>query len=886
MENNNNIKKGSKGVKVLNSIIIVILSLVLIGSVSAFYLLDGILNDPDAPKYDASSLETQESSVIYDTDGNVIIELSREDGTRENVSYDQIPQVVVDAFLSIEDSRFYKHNGFDLPRFIKSALENVKQGNLGQGGSTLTMQMIDVSHMSKLEKAPNGFVRIARKVQEIFLSMQAESHISKQQILEKYLNLINFGGPARGIQKGAQYYFGKDVSQVTLSEAAFLAGVINAPNGFDPYYNYDAAIERRNETLDLMLYHGYITEEEHELAANTELAFQLSGPIVFETSPYLSYIDKVREEIIELTGGLDPTVVGMEIYTSMDRGAQELADQILNGEAGINYPENDELFQVGFSLMNNQNGEIIALGGGRGYDGDNRRNRAYGVVKQSGSSIKPLIDYCLTFDYLGWATDHILLDAPMKYRGTNTPFYNADGQNRGDVTYQYAVAVSLNTTAITALQELCDTIGVDKVLEHMKKLGFSAFENLTAEDFSFGYGIGGADMTTTPVEMAGAFSIFANNGNYIEPHTIRKIVFKDGKTESIEPNYESVNVISPQAAYLMSVLLEDAVSTNWQNLLQIMISPYPVYGKTGTTDWAQDGLAYGIPEVAMKDKWMVVYTSKYTAATWAGYDEPVAGKFTWFDTNKMLLNVPGQINKKLFDFIHQNNYPSAIQQPSGIVSVTHVKGAFDNGYYAVPEGTPDEMISTGLIKSEFATLNELKPDELSELKTFTAELDDATSKVNFKFTPYPEAEKLEPFDGKYHGVEGYPNFSGTKLYDPSAIFGEVVYRVEVTSNNISLGSFDYATDTASELLPIMPGQKVEVCGSYAYKNGIAASNKICTTIESKDDDERPNRPTDPTDPNEPIGPGNHTPSDTDKNDPQNNHKDAPNTEEPLDPTDE
>ncbi|HAH93479.1 MAG TPA: penicillin-binding protein, partial [Dielma fastidiosa] len=248
MENNNNIKKGSKGVKVLNSIIIVILSLVLIGSVSAFYLLDGILNDPDAPKYDASSLETQESSVIYDTDGNVIIELSREDGTRENVSYDQIPQVVVDAFLSIEDSRFYKHNGFDLPRFIKSALENVKQGNLGQGGSTLTMQMIDVSHMSKLEKAPNGFVRIARKVQEIFLSMQAESHISKQQILEKYLNLINFGGPARGIQKGAQYYFGKDVSQVTLSEAAFLAGVINAPNGFDPYYNYDAAIERRNET--------------------------------------------------------------------------------------------------------------------------------------------------------------------------------------------------------------------------------------------------------------------------------------------------------------------------------------------------------------------------------------------------------------------------------------------------------------------------------------------------------------------------------------------------------------------------------------------------------------------------------------------------------------
>ncbi len=878
MENNNNIKKTSKGVKVLNSIIIVVLSLVLVGSVSAFYLLDSILNDPTAPNYDGSSLDKQESSVIYDSDGNVILELSSEDGIRENVSYEEVPQTVIDAFLAVEDSRFFKHNGFDLPRFIKSAINNLKNGDLGQGGSTLTMQMIDVSHMSELEPAGNTFVKIARKVQEIFLSMQAESHISKKQILEKYLNLINFGGPARGIQKGAQYYFGKDISQVTLSEAAFLAGVINAPNAFDPYYNYDQAIERRNDTLYQMLYNGYITEEEYELAYNTELAFQLNGPTVFETSPYLSYIDKVRAEITELTGGLDPTVVGMEIYTSMDRGAQELAAQILNGAAGINYPANDELFQVGFSLMNNQNGEIIALGGGRGYDGDNRRNRAYGVTKQSGSAIKPLIDYCLTFDYLGWATDHVLLDAPMKYRGTNTPFYNADGLNRGDVTYQYAVAMSLNTTAITALQELCDTIGVDKVIEHMKKLGFSAFENLQPEDFSFGYGIGGSDMVTTPVEMAGAFSIFANEGNYIKPHTIRKIVFKDGKTEPIEPVYDEVNVISPQAAYLMSLLLEDAVSTNWQNLLQIMISPYPVYGKTGTTDWAKDGLAYGIPEVAMKDKWMVVYTSKYTAATWAGYDEPVAGKMTYFDTAKMLLNVPGQINKKLFDFIHQNNIPSAIAQPEGITSITHVKGAFDDGYYAVPEGTPDEMITTGLIKKEFANLKELTPDTLSDLKEFDAELEKDSSTVNFTFTPYPEEEKLQPFDGKYHGVEGYPNFEGTKIYDPSAIFGEVVYRVDVSSNNISLGTFDYSSNTASEKLPLSSGQKIEVCGSYAYKNGIASSNKICTTLvtdktnDDDDDDPRPNRP------------GTDTDIPTDPEDPNSEIPIRP--DEPLDPTDD
>lgn len=849
-------------VKKLDTVFIVLLSLILTLSVGAFLLLNNIL--AGSKEFNKSLLDGVEPTVLLDSDGNVFKELTTEDGLRENVSYEDVPQVVIDAFLAVEDSRFFKHNGFDLPRFIKSMLENLKSMSFAQGGSTLTMQMIDVTHttttqdQSKLEK-------IYAKIQEIFLAMDAESSTSKKDIMMKYLNYINFGGPARGIQKGASYYFGKDVSQLNLSEAAFLAGVINSPNGFNPYYDYESATERRNTTLDLMLYHGYITQEEHDLAVGTELAFQLNGAIQFNTAPYLSYIDKVAEEVQELTGK-NIYEGNMIIQTYMDRESQDLADAILNGEGGVNFPVNDELFQTGFALVDNTNLGIVALGGGRGYDGDDRLSRAFGVQHQTGSSIKPIMEYCLTFDYLGWATSHILADIPMYYSGTNIPLGNADGQFRGDVTFESAVANSWNTTAVQALQDVINVIGVNRVIEHMQKLGFVKFfpetpYAVTSETFSTGLGIGGSEMTSTPLEMAGAYATFANGGNFTKPHTVKSIEYRDGSSEAFTPTYETVNVISPQAAYLMSSILEKSVSNNYANLQQIMKSNYKVYAKTGTSDWADQGLAYGIPETAMKDKWLISYTSKYTVAAWAGYDEPVAGKNTYFDNTKMLLNVPGQICRKMFDLVHTDNYPADIQMPSGIVTINHVLGAFDGGYYAVPDGTPADLTTSGLIKSEYASLKGLTADPVSNLDSFTAQVNKDTKQVDFTFAPYPDKDATIPFDGVYHGVDRFPDFSGHKIFSKTAIFGEIVYRVKVLSNGIELGSFDFNTESGSSLFNITAGDEVSLCGTYAYKNSGVASNSVCVVLSAKDTKplggggDSPSNPDDPTDePEIPDGP--------------------------------
>lgn len=828
-------KKRINGRLILNTIVILFLSLTLVASAGGVYVLNEII--AASPALNVGDLESKESTKIYDNNGDVIYELGTEN--RENITYEQLPQVVIDAFLSIEDSRYFKHNGFDLPRFIKSAIENLRAGSFAQGGSTLTMQMIDNVYFADMEPSSGPFESIARKIQEIFLSMKVETKISKEEIITSYLNRINFGGPARGIQKASEYFFGKSVEELNLSEAAYLAGCINAPNTYNPYYGYNwnndfnyyqAAVNRRNVTLDLMLYHGYITETQHELATNTTLAFLLEDTMTLETDPMLSFIDIVIKEVRELTGQ-DPYTVPMRIYTTMDAGAQALADDILNG--AVQYPYGDDLFQVGFSMINNQTGEIVAIGGGRGYGGGERHNRGYDLRKQPGSSVKPLVDYVLGFDYLGLATSHVWTDMPMVYRNTNILLSNADGQYRGDVTFKEAVGNSFNIPAMQSLENVVDKIGVTRLVEILNSMGLE----INPSEFDLGYGIGGSHFAISPTQLAGAYQIFANGGYYIEPHTVTKIEFLDG-SETIEPNHEPVRVVSAQAAYLMSELLLDAVQTNYYNLQQILIDYYPVYGKTGTTDWAEDGLAYGIPRLSMKDKWMVNYTSEYTVATWAGYDVPVAGKNTYFNQEKMMLNVPGQINNLMLDYSATISSPKRIARPSGVVEITHVEGQFP--YVSAPSDASKEILVTGLIKSEFATLGQLEAPKLESLGSFSANFSQDKGTIDLTFSAYKDADLLEEFDGKQkwdlYGIRG----EGKKIFDARLIYGAVQYRADLYVDGVLRDTFNYDTEKDKITFTFPSGVELKVCGYYGYSiEKSIKSNEICETFKTTKDNTAP-----------------------------------------------
>lgn len=684
-------KKTRRKLDVWNKLAVCVLSIFLVGCISVFFVLVNIINDPDGMRFSQDGLTTLSNSRLYDSSGNVFYELG--DEIREDVTYSQIPQSVVDAFLSIEDSRFFDHNGFDLPRFLKSALSNLKSGSLAQGGSTLTMQMIDnaftKNQETKLENEQGGPIstvqKLKLKVQEIYLSLIAEQSISKEQIFEYYVNRIWFGSGnnTRGIQKACQYFFNKDVSQINLGEAAFLAGCINAPDTYNPLNNLNeagstidhlqAAQKRRNVTLELMMQHGYITEEEYNLASNQNLEFSLQYIETTSDDPNQAFISQAINEVMEITGQ-DPAIIPMDIYTTLNQDLQKQADEICNGNI-VQFP--NEAFDVGFSVIDNETGEILAVGPGRRYHSDSVKIDYSTEPHQPGSSMKPLLAYSSTFDILGWSTVHTVNDVKKDYwkNGSYAPA-NSDKKYNGKMSLQDALGVSKNTTAAQAMIDLVTAKGYDYWIDFCKKLGY---DNDVAEGFNEQYAIGGSGMTASPIQQASAYSMLANGGSRVDAHRIRKAIRRSDKKE-FKPNIETHDLISKQAAWMMSQLLEKVVSGGYNNYNNILASNYTVYGKSGTTDWQDEGAQYGIPAGTAKDEWSIGYTNKYTVACWSGYTAEGIAAGNYITINDLNVASAFHISHYLLDYMQKYTSYSAISKPSGISDYKggYIKDEFKN----------------------------------------------------------------------------------------------------------------------------------------------------------------------------------------------------------------
>ena len=657
--------------KILTVFMVLVVSIYVVGGIYAVRYASKLLKG--MPTLNVDDLISTESSKIYDGNGTLLTEI----GTyyRENIPYEQMPESLIDAFLSVEDSRFFEHNGFDVPRFTKSVLETVLRHNT-QGGSTFTMQLVKNTYFS-IEDGDNSTERSATlsyKAQQIVLSMQLEKQLSKREIFELYVNKLNFGDRIRGVQKAAQYYYGKNASQLTLAESALLAGIINLPNTYNPYNYLDYATERRNNVLDLMQYHGYITSEECTLAKSIKVEDTLVGKSNFNTgnTRFASYLDVVLDEVQRMTG-LDPLSTGMSIYTALDPTIQTEIEAIQNGEV-VDFES--DLVQLAMITLNNKNGEIVGVGGGRNYGGDGGSrllNRALQQYKQPGSSIKPVLEYAFAFEYLGYSLDEVLIDRPITYPAEQRVLVNYNGKYEGDVTLKDAMANSLNTPAIQTLEKVTAKIGSDAIVDYLKKIGFS---QVKYGNYHLSYAIGGNDFTASVAEMAAAHAMLVNLGVYNEPHTIRRIQTDDGNV--YEPQNQNVRALSSGSAYLVDQLMQNNVNQNkYYNHMQILQSGYPVYAKTGTTDWGNDGLQYGIPSGAAKDKWMIASTSQYTNAVWYGFDQAIDGEMTYFPTWRDL-NTPGQINRHMLD-IESYISPDTIggvSQPSDVQDVTYLYGTY------------------------------------------------------------------------------------------------------------------------------------------------------------------------------------------------------------------
>ncbi len=822
--------------------LVIICTVILVGFAGAAaggYLIYSMASG--APEVSIDAFESPESSLILDRNNNVIAEIGYQ--KRSNVTYEDLPNSLIDALVSIEDSRFFEHTGFDLVRFTKAMIENVvsslKAGRIvfAQGGSTLTMQLVDNSYFKNDDGADTGANGITQKVQEIYMAMQLESQTSKKAILEYYLNKINFGGTGniRGVQKAANFYFNKDVRELTLSESALLAGVVNAPYRYNPHNNLDLATQRRNTVLNLMVRHGYITQEEADLAKSINIEDQLvdsasanrgSG----EGDPYQAYIDVVIEEAKELTG-MDPSVVPMKIYTHMDPEVQATVDQLQAGEL-VEFP--DEKMEMALISLNNKTGEIVAIGGGRSYadGGSMLLNLATDQYAQPGSSVKPLLSYALAFEYLGWATSHTVLDQPIIYAGTNKIIKNANGQYYGQMTLLEAVARSLNTPAIQTLEQVIASQkdGKTKVVEYLQSLGFS---KVTEEGFDLGYAIGGSTFQANAVELAGAQAAMINYGSYIEPHTVKRIEFNDG-SQPVEPVYTAVNVISEEAAYLTTELYYNNIWGGIYNYMQTLKRDYPTYAKTGTSNWGEEAAQFGIPVGNAKDKWMISSSSGYTTALWVGYDKAYSDYY--WTSNKSSLNIPGKISSIMMDALNADIKPEGVKKPDGVTKITHVIGTYP---YSSPLEGQTEYLITGSIKKEFATLVDPQTTTVETLASFSPVLD-STGKMVLKWSDYPDASKLaiasteldlsRELAGKW--VEAY----GTRIFDWTWLYGPIRYQADIYVNDKIIDTIVSEGSTHDYQIKMEPGIKIKACGYYIYEKAKSASNQLCTEWQVEDRD--------------------------------------------------
>ncbi|MGG4264164.1 PBP1A family penicillin-binding protein [Peribacillus simplex] len=663
-------KKGpNKGPKkptnMLKRIFLILVTIGIIGLVSGGAAMAYFISD--TPKLDEKLLKDPVTSKILDENGKLLAEVGTEN--RDYVNYEDIPDLVENAFLATEDSRFYEHHGVDFLRLGSAVIANVKHGFGSEGASTLTQQVIKRSYLT-----PDKTIK--RKVQEMWLSIQLERKYTKQEIFEMYVNKIFFANRANGILTASQTYYGKDLSQLKLNEAAMLVGLPQSPNRYDPYKHPERAKERRDIVLHLMNKHGYITEKEMKDAQSIDITAGLQeiDKSQKDTTAYDAFIDLVIEEVGNM-GDYNVFTDGLEIQTTIDKDAQEYVYKMLNSDEIINYPSKD--LQAGVTLLDTETGEIKAVGGGRNTTVKRGWNYATDAKRSPGSTIKPILDYGPAVEYLNWSTYHQIKDEEYTY-SDGTPLKNATGRHYGTVTTREALARSLNIPALKTLQ----AVGLDRARDFAIDLGIP-FNEQIYEPAALG---GGQDVST--LDLAGAYSAFGNNGIYNKPHSVKKIVLRDKTT--IKNKTESKPVMKDSTAFIVTDMLKSVMKEPYGSGRLANIPNLPVAGKTGSTNFTPDQRAKNnIPSSGVKDSWMAGYTTNYTVAVWAGYDNAPGKKMEYLGDSSQ--RIPKSIFKNLMEHMAQSKETKDFEQPDSVVKVGIIKGS--NPAVKANKYTPSDKIT-------------------------------------------------------------------------------------------------------------------------------------------------------------------------------------------------
>ncbi|MBD3919164.1 PBP1A family penicillin-binding protein [Paenibacillus sp. PR3] len=534
------------------------------------------------------------STIVYDQNKEEVLRLSP--SKSEPVNYDSLPDRLIEAVVAVEDKRFFEHSGTDLQGISRAMLTNLTSGRTVQGASTITQQL-----------AKNVFLTQertwTRKWKELLLAQKIEKNYSKQEIITYYLNQIYFGEGAWGIKKAADIYFGIPVDKLTLSESALLAGIIKAPSALSPYRHPEEAKARRNVVLQLMKDQGKIDQATYAASIAEPLHILSSKPVNSDGLKYPYYIDQMIREAGEKYGLTQNEVLygGLRFYTTLDSHMQEAVEDVYAQDDNFPASSSDQLIQSGAVLVDPRDGGIKALVGGRGKQSFRSFNRAVQLKRQPGSTMKPISVYTPAFEQ-GYSPEDTVIDEPVNFNGYQPR--NAGGSYHGEVSIYESIIHSYNVPAVKLLNEL----GIDTGMESAKRFGLE----LTDGDRNLGLALGGLQEGVSPLEMAEAFSVFANDGTRIPTHTIIRIEAASGETVAEADSNERITVTDPAVARTMTAVLEGVVTEGTG--VAAAITGRQIAGKTGTTEMP------GTDGQGMKDNWFVGYTPQLVGAVWLGYD--------------------------------------------------------------------------------------------------------------------------------------------------------------------------------------------------------------------------------------------------------------------------
>lgn len=806
-------KKRKKTLKILLLIFLICFIFGIIGIIAFFSYI--VYN---APEFNEELLYVTEPTVLLDKDGNEFAKLGLEN--RVILEYDEIPEVLIDAIVATEDSRFFEHNGVDWARFLKASFLQLLGQDAG-GASTLTMQVSKNTHTSN---EASGIQGIIRKFTDVYMSIfKIEKENSKEKIMEFYVNSQWLGKNAYGVEQVSLNYFGKSARELNLAEAAMVAGLFQAPGTYDPYKNPEATERRRQTVLKLMLRHGYISKDEYNIAKKMtvekivipkEESMYSSG----EVSKYQSFIDTVVEEVQDKTGK-NPYSTPMTIYTTLDTSFQDHINGIMNSET---YTWENDVVQAGIAVINVQNGSISAIGGGRNVDAIDKWNYATEIENQIGSTAKPLYDYGPAIEYNNWSPYTLVVDEPTTYSDGNS-INNWDMKYQGLESIRTALKGSRNIPALKTFKKNNKA----NIIEFVTNLGltpeiYSCNDGYTldgkycinkkdpndivdakkASTLHEAHSIGGYN-GESPLTMAAAYAAFANKGVYTEPYTFTKLTYHENGEEFVN-EIKQTKAMSEETAYIISDMLATTAT-------QAMGRYYSINGvrysaKTGTTNYDDKAMqAHKMPSGAVNDLWTVGFNTEYSIGVWYGYDKISNQYYNKFSSSQ---------NTRLFQAVGNKVFTntSYYTKPSGVISVEVESECIEPSLPS--EFTPDNLRQTELfIKGTEPTTVSTRFSKLSDVSNLKASIEQDKVTLTWDSVTTPEINTESYLRTQFSTIfenENYLNsyISGRLSYNSNYI-GTLGYNVYLKDSSDNLKLLDYVSTNKYETT-------LEESGDYTF----------------------------------------------------------------------